>query len=108
MCSLCGVMGGGAHWTDAVAHPTVFQERRDRVTWQRDRQERARVLNRVLACYGLGVDEWAGASFVLRTRTGRSEMVGNLSELWTAAERLLKRPCDPLDPALLASLRIER
>jgi hypothetical protein len=108
MCSLCGVLGGAGHWADSASSPAVFQERRAGVPWQRERLERARLLSRVLAHYGLSVDEWAGTSYVLRTRTGRSELVSNLSELWAVAERLLKRPCDPLDPDLLSFLLRER
>jgi hypothetical protein len=31
-------------------------------------------------------------------------MVDHLGHLWANAEKLLGRPCDPLDPALLARL----
>ena len=53
---------------------------------------------------GLGLSEWSASSYVLRTKTGRSEMVSSLAELWPAAERLLGRPCDPLDPDLLSRM----
>ncbi len=48
------------------------------------------------------LSDWQGASFLLSTATGKTEMVENLSHLWSVAERLSGRPCDPLDPALLA------
>jgi hypothetical protein len=41
---------------------------------------------------------------VLSTATGKTEIVDNLTHLWTAAERLIGRPCDPLDPALVRRL----
>jgi len=102
VCSLCGVLGGRGHWTDSSAAPEAFQGRA--VTRRAERQARARLVNRVLAHYGLVLSDWSGSGFMLKTRTGRTAMVENLSEVWAAAETLLGRPCDPLDPALLASL----
>ena len=36
--------------------------------------------------------------------TGATEIVDNVAALWPAAERLLGRPCDPLDGALMDAL----
>ena len=112
MCGLCGVLGGERHWTERAASPAIFGESgrdggggRTRATPARERQERVRLVNRVLDPFGLVLAEWAASSYVLRTKTGRSEMVPGLGALWPAAERLLGRPCDPLDPGLLARLR---
>ena len=58
----------------------------------------------VPASYALSVSDWEGKAYLLRASTGRTEIVKNLGELWAAAEALLKRPCDPLDPALLSAL----
>ncbi len=112
MCGLCGILGGERHWTERAASPAIFggagadggEGPRLRVTPARERQERVRLVNRVLDPLGLVLAEWAASSYVLRTKTGRSEMVPDLGALWPAAERLLGRPCDPLDPALLARL----
>ena len=112
MCGLCGMFAGERHWTERAASPAIFGEsgngdgRSDppRVTPARERQERVRLVNRVLDPFGLALGEWAASSYVLRTKTGRSEMVPDLGALWPAAERLLGRPCDPLDPAFLARL----
>ena len=105
MCGLCGVLGGAAdHWTDASARPATFAGRRDPPTRRRERLERVALANRVLRPYGLKLADWQGASYVLSSATGRSEIVPHLAALWPAAERLLKRPCDPLDPGLLAAL----
>ncbi len=104
MCALCGSLGGDAHWTDAVSREGVFTRNDDPA---RRRQERARcvqVANRVLKHYGLRLSDWQGASFLLATFTGKSEIVGDLGHLWAAAERLAGRTCDPLDPELLARL----
>jgi hypothetical protein len=90
MCSLCGVL-----LTESWAEQSG------------DRRAQAlqlRLLNRVLSHYGLRLDEWAGRVYVLRDRTGRTEVVEDLSAMWREADRLLGRPLDPLDPELLASL----
>ena len=39
--------------------------------------------------------------------SGKSEIVDNLAHLWMAAERLLGRPCDPLDEELVALMERE-
>ena len=97
MCGLCGVLGGAEdHWTDASARPATFAGRGG--------LERVALANRVLRPYGLKLADWQGASYVLSSATGRTEIVPHLAALWPAAERLLRRPCDPLDPGLLAAL----
>lgn len=103
MCSLCGVLGGRAHWSEHAGGGDGF-ERGAQLTRQRERQWRTRLANRVLTHYGLTLADWAATSYVLRGATGRTALVDNLSELWAAAEGLAKRPCDPLDEALLAAL----
>ena len=105
MCSLCGVLYGRAHWTESSGSPEAFQSRHEPHTRIRERQERVRVVNQVLKHYGLRLSDWQGNSYMLHQSTGRTELVENLSELWTAAEGLIKRPLDPLNADLLASLR---
>jgi len=56
---------------------------------------------------GVTVADWQGSAFVLSTATGKTEIVDNLVHLWIAAERLLGRPCDPLDAALIALMEGE-
>ena len=104
MCGLCGVLAGRGHWADAERHPDTFVDRARTHTWHRERQDRTRLVNRVLRHYGLHLDDWAATSFVLRTATGRTALVDNLNEVWIAAESLTGRDCDPLDPTLLAGL----
>ena len=58
----------------------------------------------MLGLYGLTLSDWQGTSYVLSTATGKTEIVDNLTHLWSAAEKLLGRPCDPLDPALVGRL----
>jgi hypothetical protein len=104
MCSLCGILGGRGHWADSATSPEAFARRAERHTWQRERQARTRLINRVLNHYGLSLKDWAGNAYVLRSRTGRTSIVNNLSEVWAEAERLSHKDCDPLDPALLQAL----
>jgi hypothetical protein len=104
MCSLCGVMGGNEHWTDAAARPGVFTRNVERLDRRRERTRRVSAANRVLAVFGMSLSDWQGSAFVLATRTGKSEMIEDLGHLWPAAERLSGRVCDPLDVALIARM----
>jgi hypothetical protein len=104
MCSLCGVMGGNEHWTDAAARPGVFTRNVERLDRRRERTRRVSAANRVLAVFAMSLSDWQGSAFVLATRTGKSEMIEDLGHLWPAAERLSGRVCDPLDPALIARM----
>ena len=104
MCALCGVLGAADHWTEAVARPGVFTPGADPLARRRERARRLMLANRVLAHYRMNISDWHGTAFILATATGKSEIVGDLSHLWAAAERLTGRPCDPLDPALLSGL----
>ena len=108
MCALCGVLGGAGHWTDAVARPGVFTRNADPVERRRERAHLVAGANRILRCYGLTLGDWQASAFVLSTATGKTEMVDHLGHLWATAETLLGRPCDPLDPALIARMEEER
>lgn len=108
MCSLCGVLGGNEHWADAVARPGVFTRNHERVDRRRERFNRVQVANRILAAYALQLSDWQGASFLLSSRTGKTEIIEDLGHLWAAAERMIGRPCDPLDEGLIARLEGER
>jgi len=107
MCALCGVLGATEHWTDAVARPGVFTRNTDAASRRRERMHRAAAANRVLKHYGMNLADWQGSAFVLSTATGKTEIVDNLAHLWMAAERLLGRPCDPLDEELVALMERE-
>jgi hypothetical protein len=91
MCALCGVLLT-SHWAE-------------RESGRRERVFRVRLLNRVLAHYGLALGDWSSRVYVLRDRKGKAVVVGDLGGLWTAAEVLAGRPLDPLDPELVAALR---
>jgi hypothetical protein len=90
MCVLCGVLLE-EHWAEGEGG-------------RRGRVFRVRLVNRVLAFYGLRLDDWSGRVWTLRDQKGRSVVVENLGSLWSEAERLAGRKLDPLDPELVASL----
>ena len=96
MCALCGVIGGNAHWTDGSPRPGVYHRAPTTPERRRERQERVRIVNRVLKPFGMTLSDWQGSAFLLSTRTGKNEVVDDLSHLWIVAERLSGRPCDPL------------
>lgn len=108
MCSLCGVLGGNEHWADAVARPGVFTRNVERIDRRRERANRVRVANRVLLSFGMTLSDWQGASFVLSTRTGKSEIIEDLGHLWPAAERLSGRDCDPLNIQIIERMETAR
>jgi hypothetical protein len=107
MCSLCGVLGGPEHWTDAVARPGVFTRNTDVGARRRERMKRVAAANRVLSHYRMNLADWQGSAFVLSSATGKTEIVDNLGHLWTAAERLTGKPCDPLDAELITAMERE-
>ncbi|MBV8411248.1 MAG: hypothetical protein JOY64_26710, partial [Alphaproteobacteria bacterium] len=72
---------------------------------RRERAYRIASASRILKHYGLTLSDWQASSYVLSTATGKTELVDNLGHLWPAAEKLLGRPCDPLDPDLIVRLQ---
>jgi hypothetical protein len=104
MCSLCGVLGAEMHWTDPAAQPEAFQGRTVRPTRRQERAERIALANRILRHYHLKLGDFEGQSYVLRAPTGRQTIVPDLVGMWTAAEQLAGRTCDPLDVDLIAAL----
>src|SRR6201984_3374439 len=97
LCGLCGALAGADHWADAAISAGG--------TRSQGRQLRNRVANEVLAYYGLTLKEAPGGSSLLQNRTGQTALVPHLGAVWPAAERLAKRPLDPLDPDLIAALK---
>jgi hypothetical protein len=105
MCGLCGVLGAEDHWTDASARPETFAWRQ--TTRRQERFARIALANRILQRYGLKLGDFEGQSYLLRSATGRAELVPHLAGMWSAAEKLAGRPCDPLAPELIAALERE-
>jgi hypothetical protein len=93
---LCGALAGADHWADAAVTASGTRSQR--------RQLRNRVANEVLEYYGLNLRQAPSGSSLLQNRTGQTVLVPHLGALWPAAERLAKRPLDPLDPDLIAAL----
>ena len=63
--------------------------------------------NRVLSAFGLSLTDWQGTSFLLSTRTGKTDIIEDLGHLWPAAERLSGRALDPLDPPFLERMEAD-
>lgn len=96
MCGLCGLFEGETHWTEAAGNASQ--------PLRQARLRRVALANRVLQHYRLKLGDWQGSKYLLSSPTGIVEIIDNVGALWPAAEKILKRPCDPLDPELLSSL----
>ncbi|WRC16842.1 hypothetical protein KVD50_01670 [Helicobacter pylori] len=117
MCVLCGELISSFHWTDGtdgsgsyendenLKEPNVLisanENARER---KRARLKRVRLLNQILAFYGLKINDWQGAKFVLCDKKGQSVIVNDLGDLWDKAQNLAKKEMDALDSNLLAFL----
>ncbi len=116
MCVLCGELISSFHWTDRIdgggsyenenlkgqnALISANENARER---KRARLKRVRLLNQILAFYGLKINDWQGAKFVLCDKKGQSVIVNDLGDLWDKAQNLAKKEMDALDSNLLAFL----
>ncbi|WQY22063.1 hypothetical protein KVL54_04780 [Helicobacter pylori] len=116
MCVLCGELIRSFHWTDGTdgsgsyenenlkgknALISANENARER---KRARLKRVGLLNQILAFYGLKMDDWQGAKFVLHDKKGQSVIVNDLGDLWDKAQNLAKKEMDALDSHLLAFL----
>jgi len=108
MCALCGVLGGEGHWSDSASAPEAFAGRSQPHTRLRERQERARLLNKVLKHHGVVVKDWSGSAYLLTGSTGRTAIVETVGEIWKAVEGISGRPCDPLNERYLGTLAAAR
>ncbi|WP_187865142.1 hypothetical protein [Helicobacter pylori] len=117
MCVLCGELISSFHWSDEnygsdsyeidenLKEPNVLirtnENARER---KRARLKRVGLLNQILAFYGLKINDWQGAKFVLCDQKGQSVIVNDLGDLWGKAQKLAKKEMDALDSNLLAFL----
>ncbi len=101
MCALCGILGGKDHWTEPLRREGVYVRFSDPAQRRRERALRISEANAILRLFGLSLEDWQADSYVLRTPTGKSEIVADLAELWPAAEKLAGRSLDPLDATVL-------
>lgn len=89
MCGMCGLLGGGNHWSNVTAPDSGLDARRQRYI-------QAALANRILIPLRLKLDDFHGQSFVLSSATGKSELVSDFAQVWKVAETMLGRPLDPL------------
>uniref|UniRef100_E1THL3 Uncharacterized protein n=1 Tax=Burkholderia sp. (strain CCGE1003) TaxID=640512 RepID=E1THL3_BURSG len=89
MCGMCGLLGGGRHWSNSVAPGETAGARRQRYV-------QVAHANRVLAAFRLKLADFHGQSFVLSSPTGAQIIVEDFMQIWKAAETMLGRPLDPL------------
>ncbi|RVY89467.1 hypothetical protein E5E20_01565 [Helicobacter pylori] len=117
MCVLCGELISSFHWSDEnygsdsyeidenLRKPNAListnENARER---KRARLKRVGLLNQILAFYGLKINDWQGAKFVLCDKKGQSVIVNDLGDLWGKAQKLAKKEMDALDSNLLAFL----
>lgn len=117
MCVLCGELISSFHWSDenygsgsyeidenlreSNALISTNENARER---KRARLKRVGLLNQILAFYGLKINDWQGAKFVLCDQKGQSVIVNDLGDLWGKAQNLAKKEMDALDSNLLAFL----
>ncbi|MDR5856230.1 hypothetical protein P9239_21375 [Caballeronia sp. LZ062] len=89
MCGMCGLLGGGRHWSNTVAAGEGVNARRQRYV-------QIAHANRLLQSYRLRLADFHGQSFVLASPTGAQVIVDDFMQVWKAAETMLGRPLDPL------------
>ncbi len=107
MCALCGFLGI-EHWSDTdIVAPAAPVAAADPVARRRGRRQRIAIINQVLGHYALQLDDWQACSYLLSSRTGRTEIVEDPMALWAAAEAMIGRKLDPLAPDLLARLEAD-
>jgi hypothetical protein len=101
MCGLCGILGDEKHW--ANLNPSLQNE--EMASFRRnERQSQIKYLNRLLGAFSCTVTDWQGSAYLLSTFTGKTEIVHNLTQLWTAIEQLSGQRPDPLATHVLARL----
>ncbi|GAA6974921.1 hypothetical protein ID0082_01150 [Helicobacter pylori] len=117
MCVLCGELISSFHWTDGTDRNDSYEidenlkgsnelisANENAKERKRARLKRVGLLNRILAFYGLKIDDWQGTKFMLRDKKGQSVIVNDLGDLWDKAQNLTKKEMDALDSNLLAFL----
>ncbi|MEJ8624672.1 hypothetical protein [Helicobacter pylori] len=116
MCVLCGELISSFHWTDGSdgsgsyenenlkGQNALISANENAKERKRARLKRVGLLNQILAFYGLKINDWQGAKFVLCDQKGQSVIVNDLGDLWGKAQNLAKKKMDALDSHLLAFL----
>jgi hypothetical protein len=96
---MCGLWGREDHWSGAARLPGGLQAE---PPLMRSRQAQAALLSRFTRPHAL-VRDWGASAWVVEGRTGGSEVVSTLGDVWQAVERLTGKPVDPLDLAWIQS-----
>ncbi|WQW33324.1 hypothetical protein KVL96_04565 [Helicobacter pylori] len=117
MCVLCGELISSFHWSDENYGSDSYEidenlketnalisANENAMERKRARLKRVGLLNQILAFYGLKINDWQGAKFVLCDQKGQSVIVNDLGDLWDKAQKLAKKKMDALDSHLLAFL----
>ncbi len=106
MCSACGVLRAGPEWIDEVGDPadTAGGAALNPLA---ERQRRIALVNRLLTGSGVRLSE-QGKKFIVRSATGRTELVDDLGHIWPAADLLVGAKMDPLGDEFLEALRGEK
>ena len=105
MCVLCWQFLTEDHWTEShLGEDSAVSGDREHIR-RRDWRRRTQVLNHVLGVYGLRLEDWQSRSYLLSDRKGNTIIVQNVGELWPAAQQLVGRSLDPLDPQLIEALQ---
>lgn len=108
MCILCGEFVMNIHWTDS-SHLENHQSsdiiagefQRER---KRSRIHQAKLANQISQQYGLSLKEWQSSKFILTNNKGKSEIIHDNGQLWSAAESILGYAIDPLSPDCMNKL----
>jgi hypothetical protein len=102
LCGLCGLLTTGSHAIEAgtdAARTGAADGRERHLAWA----YRIRLLNALLGPFGVAVGDWAG-KYVVKGASGRTRLVDQLPQLWSAVDEVAARPVDPLDGAFIAAL----
>jgi hypothetical protein len=94
MCGVCGLLDNGPQWSDPL---------RQDLPARLLRLQQLALLNRALKPWRLSLTEFHN-SWLLASPTGQQTLVNSLDVLWKEAEKMIRRPIDPLDENWLAAL----
>ncbi|MBE04567.1 MAG: hypothetical protein CMD67_05455 [Gammaproteobacteria bacterium] len=97
MCGFCSMLGGQRHWSDAGTNsdqPRAYDNSRAQ---RLERLQRIKQLNFVITTLGFHVSDWANKQFIVKSHSGRTEIVDNLPHLWSTIESISLNKVDPLD-----------
>ncbi|MBP2199738.1 hypothetical protein [Pantoea cypripedii] len=94
MCGVCGLLDNGPQWSDPLWQDLPARQLR---------LQQLALLNRALKPWRLSLTEFHN-SWLLASPTGQQTLVNSLDVLWKEAEKMMRRPVDPLDENWLAAL----